>query len=217
MQKIIGKMARMFPMMIAMAFMIVVVAFVIGYLNSQTAAVYFAESKSVRETTMMTQRAAFESTGLWLPYFKFLGVGMILGGIVMALRVIIDNLKAAGMQVLSNLPKSKRPPLPNPPWYGVLMPVVMMTGMLIFLVAFIVSLGAAGTAREVFANPIPQIDAASAGSTLLTQVQSIHTASSWLACSPSHLLKRLFSRMQKPYVRSSPSAAVLSRQTQQFT
>ena len=43
MQAMIGKMARMYPMLILMGFMIVVIAFAVGYFNSQTAAAYFAE------------------------------------------------------------------------------------------------------------------------------------------------------------------------------
>lgn len=180
MQAMIGKMARMFPLLIAMGFMIVAISFIIGVLNSQTAEAYFSQSKVVRETTLMTQRASIESTGLWLPYFKFLGVGLILGGIVMALRVIIDNLKAAGEEVLSNVSASVRPQLPKPPWFAALTPIVMMIGLLIFIVAFIVSLGLAGTANQVFANPLPEIDAAGAGSTLLTQLQTIKSTSSAL-------------------------------------
>lgn len=170
----------MYPMLIFMGFMIVVIAFVVGYFNAQAAEAYFAQSKAVRETTLMAQRASIESTGLWLPYFKFLGIGLILGGIVMALRVIIENLQAAGKAVLSNLPAEKRPVPPKPPWYGVMMPMVMMLGLLVFIIALIVSLGLASTAGQVFANPVPVIDAAGAGSTLLTQVQTIHATSAWL-------------------------------------
>jgi len=60
------------------------------------------------------------------------------------------------------------------------MPMVMMLGLLVFIIALIVSLGLASTASQVFANPMPVIDAAGAGSTLLTQVQAIHATSSWL-------------------------------------
>jgi len=86
MQKIISKMAPKFPILIWMGFMIVALAVVIGFFNSQTAAAYFSESKAIRETTLLAERAAIESTNLWLPYLKFLGLGMVLGGIVMALR-----------------------------------------------------------------------------------------------------------------------------------
>jgi hypothetical protein len=180
MQKMIGKMSRMYPIVILMGLMIVIIAFIVGFSNSQAAAAYFASSKSVRETTLMAQRAVIESTNLWLPYFKFLGIGLILGGIVMALRVILDSLKQVGMDVLSNLPAEKRPALPQAPWYGLMMPMVMMVGLLIFIVAFIASLQLAGIANTVFANPIPAIDAAGAGSVLLSQVSTIHSVSSWL-------------------------------------
>jgi hypothetical protein len=98
----------------------------------------------------------------------------------MALKVILDNLMQAGGKVLANLPADKRPAMPNAPWYGRLMPVVMMLGMLVFIIALIVSLQLASTARAVFANPIPAIDAAGAGTVVLTQVQSIQATSAWL-------------------------------------
>lgn len=180
MQQRIGKMARMYPLMILMGFMIVVIALIIGVANSQTAEFYFGQSKLVRETTLMPQRAALESIGLWLPYFKFLGIGLLLGGIVMALRVIIDGLKAAGAGALANLPPEKRPSMAAPPWFAPLMPAVMMLGLAILIFALVVSLGLAATARQVFGHPLPEIDAAGAGSSLLTQLQTIQTTSAWL-------------------------------------
>jgi hypothetical protein len=163
-----------------MGFMIVAVALVIGIANAQTAQLYFAQGKAVGETLLTAQRAALESTGLWLPYFKFLGIGLLLGGIVMALRVILDGLKGVGSEVLANLPAEKRPPTPTPPWFAPLMSAVMMVGVVIFVLALIVSLGLAGTAREVFSHPVPEIDAAGAGSALLAQLQSIESTSAWL-------------------------------------
>lgn len=180
MQAMLGKMARMYPLLILMGYMIVVIALVVGYLNSQTAAAYFAADKVTRETTLTAQRAAIESTGLWLPYFKFLGVGLLLGGIVMALRVIIDRLRAVGVEVLSNLPPEKRPSMPNPPWFALLSPMLMMLGEAIFVVALVVALRLAGVAQQVFANPVPDIDAAAAGTALLARLQSIQATSAWL-------------------------------------
>lgn len=180
MQKLIGKMAKMYPLLILMGFMIVVIALIVGYVNSQNAAVYFAESKLVRETTLLAERGSIESTGLWLPYFKFLGLGLILGGIVMALRIIIDNLKAAGEQVLANIPEGARPSPPKPPAYAPMMPMVMMLGEVIFVVALIVALGLAADARALFSNPLPEIDAAGSGTLLLGQLETIVSTSAWL-------------------------------------
>lgn len=180
MQKLIGKMARMYPALIGMGFMIVAAAVIVGYVNSQAAEAYFAAPKTVRETTMMNQRAFIESTGLWLPYFKFMGIGLILGGIVMALRVIIDRLKAVGEDVLDQLPSDVRPETPQAPWYGRLMPVVMMLGEMIFIGALAAGIWLASIAGQVFSNPLPTIDAAGSGSVLLTQLQTIKTVSAWL-------------------------------------
>jgi hypothetical protein len=180
MQQFIGKMARMYPLLIAMGFMIVAIAFGVGYVNSQTAAEYFSQPKVLRETTLLAERASIESVGLWLPYFKFLGIGLILGGIVMALRVIIDSLRNAGQEVLDNLPAELRPAPPSPPWYGLMMPMVMTLGLLVFIVALIVSLGLAADARSLFANPLPTIDAAGAGTALLAMLEGIKATSAWL-------------------------------------
>lgn len=180
MQQFIGKMARMYPIMIAMGFMIVAIAVVVGYLNSQTAATYFSQPKVLRETTLLAERASIESTDLWLPYFKFLGIGLILGGIVMALRIIIDNLREAGAEVIANLPADVRPALPTPPWYGLLMPVTMMMAELVFIIALIVGLGLAADARALFANSLPTIDSAGAGTALLATLESIKATSAWL-------------------------------------
>lgn len=42
----------------AMGFMIVLISVIVGYLNAQTASVYFAADKATRETAMMMERAA---------------------------------------------------------------------------------------------------------------------------------------------------------------
>jgi hypothetical protein len=180
METMISNMARIHLVFIVVGFLIVVAALIVGHFNSQTAAAYFAASKSVRETTLMAQRVAIESTGLWLPYFKFLGIGLLLSGIVMALRVIIDNLKAAGGEVLGKLPTEKRPAFPKPPWFTAWMPILMLLGLAIFVIALLVSLWLAGIAGQVFAHPLPEVDAAGAGSALLGQVRTIHTVSAWL-------------------------------------
>jgi hypothetical protein len=163
-----------------MGFMMVAIAFGVGYINSQTAAEYFSQPKVLRETALLAERASIESVGIWLPYFKFLGIGLILGGIVMALRIIIDRLKGAGEKVLANLPAEIRPTLPSPPWYAPMMPMVMMLGLVVFVVALIVGLGSAADSRSLFANPLPTIDAAGPGTALLTTLEGIKSTSAWL-------------------------------------
>ncbi|MHA2101606.1 MAG: hypothetical protein ACW99A_23380, partial [Candidatus Kariarchaeaceae archaeon] len=154
----------------------------IGFVNSQTAGDYYSIDKDTRDISadddLRDDRASIESVGLWLPYFKFLGLGLLLGGIVMALRVIIDNLKNAGNEVLSNIDESKRPAPPSPPWYAMLMPLLMMVGELIFIIAFIISLGLAADARTLFGdNQIADIDGSAS---LTSNLSDIKTVSAWL-------------------------------------
>lgn len=180
--KMLSKMSKMYPLLIGMGFVIVIVAFIIGFVNSQNAGEYFGLEKSVRDQATdddtRSQRASIESVGLWLPYFKFLGVGLLLGGIVMALKVIIDNLKGVGVEVLSNLDEKDRPATPTPPWYAMLMPLIMMIGLVIFIIALVISLGLASNARTLFGdNSIQSIDGSS---DLTSDLQGIREVSAWL-------------------------------------
>ena len=56
----------------------------------------------------------------------------------------------------------------------------MMLGLLVFIVALIAGLDIAADARTLFANSIPAIDAAAAGSALLATLEGIKATSAWL-------------------------------------
>jgi hypothetical protein len=182
MENMLQSMMKRFPLFIVMGFMIVVVSLIIGYANAQAAQDYFAIDKATRETaTQWIQvRAGGESTVVWLPYFKFLGVAMILGGITMALGVIATRLQELGKKVMTSVPKSARMPIPPRPTAVWLMRGFMMMGMMVILIGFIVSLVTAGTASAVYSNPIPAIDGAANGSSLLNQLGSVHATEAWL-------------------------------------
>ena len=176
----VSRIARTYPVWIALGFIIVLSALFIGAANSQTAATYFGQSKAVRESTLMAARASFESIDLWLPYYKFLGLGLILAGIVLALQVIQANLQGVSQRVLANLPADRRPATPRPPAFGRLSLALLVVGLVIFLGALAVAAYTATLATQVFANPVPAIDAAGAGSPLLAQLRTIETLQAWL-------------------------------------
>lgn len=182
MEKMLQNMMKRFPMFITMGFMIVMIAVVIGAVNANNAAGYYAVDKATRDASVewAQVRAGIESTIVWLPYFKFLGVAMILAGITMALGVIAMRLEKLGKEVMASVPESARVPIPPRPATVMLMRMFMMLGMLIIIVGFIVSLGVAGTASQVFVNPITTIDAAAIGSPLLQNLASVHANESWL-------------------------------------
>lgn len=182
MEKMLQAMMKRFPLFIAMGFMMVMVAVIIGAVNAANAAGYYAVDKATRDASLeLAQiRAGIEGTIVWLPYLKFLGLAMILGGITMALGVIGLRLQNLGQKVMASVPESARVAIPARPLSVHLMRLWMMMGMMIIIVGFVVSLGVAGTASAVFSNPITEIDAAQAGSPILAGLVRVHAAESWL-------------------------------------
>lgn len=182
MEQMLQKMMKRFPIFIAMGIMIVVLAVIIGAVNSSNAASYYAVDKATRETTVQWAqvRAGVESTVIWLPYFKFLGLAMILAGITMALGVIATKLQNLGKELMASVPENARVAIPPRPRSVMLMRLFMMLGMAIIVVGFIVALVTAGTAADVFSNNVVDIDAAASGSALLNDLAAIQSAESWL-------------------------------------
>ena len=182
MEKALQKIMKGYPLFIAMGVMIVVLAVVIGAVNSANANAYYAIDKVTRETSLAwaNVRAGVESTVIWLPYFKFLGLAMILAGITMALGIIATKLQALGKEIMANVPESARVTIPKRPRSVMFMRLFMMLGMMIIIVGFIIALITAGTAASVFSNPVVDIDAAATGSALLQDLASVHSAESWL-------------------------------------
>ncbi len=182
MENMLQKMMKAYPVFIVMGVMIVVISLIIGAVNSGNANAYFAVDKVVRESSVALAgtRAGFESTVIWLPYFKFLGLAMILGGITMALGVIATKLQNLGKEVMSSVPESARVAIPARPRSVMWMRLFMVLGMMVIIVGFIIALITAATASAVYSNTVVAIDAAATGSALLQDLASIHAAESWL-------------------------------------
>ncbi len=182
MENMLQKMMKRYPLFIGMGLMLVVISVIIGVVNTINAVDYYSVGKVTRETLQewADVRAGVESTSIWLPYFKFLGVAMILAGITMALGVIANKLMQLGKEVMANVPESARLEVPGRPRTAMAMRMFMMLGMLIILVGFIVALVTAGTAADLYSNPVAIIDTATPGSELLDQLASVHAAESWL-------------------------------------
>lgn len=182
MENMLQSMMKHFRMVILMGFMIVAIALVLAAINSANAAGYYAVDKATRDASVQLAavRAGIESTIVWLPYFKFLGVAMILTGIIFALGVIATNLQNLGKEVMASVPKKARITVPPRPKTVMLMRGSMMLGMLIIVVGLVISIQTAGIAASVFSNPITTIDAATAGSALLSNLAQVHATESWL-------------------------------------
>jgi len=177
--------SKMWIPLIAMGFMIVVAALVIGVIVSVTAADYFSFSKLTREAAasgsdLAKEKAFIESTKAWLPAFKFLGVGMILGGVTFLLATILGALRVGGAGVQQALGESVR--MPKPPITAQMFPMVMMMGMMVLIAALVIGIILAVISFGYWNHAIAtELDPAVEGSQLLGTLSTITSIKMWLA------------------------------------
>ncbi len=179
MQAMAGKMWMPF---IGMGFMIVVVAFIIGLFASSAAADYFSFSKSVREAAgtgsdLATKKAFIESTKVWLPTLKFLGLGMILGGVTFLLATILGALRTGGGRVQEALGVDVK--IIKPPMTAQLFPMFMMMGMMLLVASVIIGIVLATLTYDYWNHSIAtQLNPSTSG--LLADLGTINAVKLWL-------------------------------------
>ena len=180
------KMARlMWVPFTAMGVMIVGIAFLIGLFSlTPTISDYFDNSKVDREAAVagsdiVDDRTSIESTKAWLPGFKFLGLGLMLGGITFLLATIIGNLRVAGGNIQRAL--GATPQVLKKPMTGHLFPMLMMMGMMILVFTFGASIWLAVQANDYWDHSIAtELSTAAAGSSLLDDLSTIQATAAWL-------------------------------------
>jgi len=177
--------SKMWIPFIAMGFMAVVAALVIGVIVSVTAADYFSFSKLTREAAatgsdLAKEKAFIESTKAWLPAFKFLGVGMILGGVTFLLATILGALRVGGAGVQQALGESVR--MPKPPITAQMFPMVMMMGLMVLIAALVIGIILAVISFGYWNHSIAtELNPAVEGSQLLGTLSTITSIKMWLA------------------------------------
>ena len=177
--------SKMWVPFIAMGFMIVMAAFIYGLVNSSITSDYFQFSKETREaaaagSSLATQKAFIESTKAWLPSFKFLGMGMILGGVTFLLATILGSLRTGGGRVQEALGVPVR--IIKSPMTAQIFPVLMMMGMMILIASLIIAIVIATISYGYWNHSIAtELNPAAEGSQLLTSLSTINTMNAWLA------------------------------------
>ena len=180
------KMARlMWVPLTVMGVMIVGIAFLIGLFSlTPTISDYFDNSKVDRDAAVagsdiVDDRTSIESTKAWLPGFKFLGLGLMLGGITFLLATIIGNLRVAGGNIQRAL--GATPQVLKKPMTGHLFPMLMMMGMMILVFTFGASIWLAVQANDYWDHSIAtELSTAAAGSSLLDDLSTIQATAAWL-------------------------------------
>ncbi len=177
-----------FPMIALVGWMMVLVAFLIGAtaLSSGQAA-FYADAKAVREGADAGSafvRANLDSHVIetWLPQFKFLGLGLGLMAIAMALGSIAKRLRRMGQVISSHLPDDLRPPMPPVPRRVRVFQLSTLMGVMILLAALVIGIGlASGVVPAYYNHSIAnELDLAQPGSGLLSQLALVSSFTDWL-------------------------------------
>ena len=186
MEKMINMMMKRYQMFVWLGLMLVVIAFVLSILAANSNATFFSADKATREaagpgTALVAANLIRHSISTWVPAFKFLGLGIMLGAIIMALGSIIQTLRDLGTDVMSTWPRELNPGIPEKPRAAKVFPMIMMMGWLILIAGLIWALSVNSVVTSYWNHAIAnELNAAQPGSALLAQLGLIEANLPWL-------------------------------------
>ncbi len=181
-------MMPLFPMIAVLAWMIVGAAVVIGAQHLAAAqSSFFADAKAVREAAGVS--SSFVNANVdrhvieaWLPQFKFLGLGMGLMAITMALGTIAKKLRHMGKVIAAHMPSNLAPATPPIPKQVRHFQLSTMMGLMLLLAVLVVGIVlATGAVPEYWnASIANDLNPALPGSATLALLASVSSYAAWL-------------------------------------
>lgn len=186
-EKMINPMMKRYQMFAWMGFLIVIVAFLVALLvGAQAQTTFFSVDKATREaatagSTVVAANVTRHVVPTWVPAFKFLGLGILLGAITMALGTIAQTLRRLGKDVTGIWPAHLNPGVPEKPRSARLFPMLMMMGLLLLIVGLVWALSLNGVVSSYWNHSIAtELNPAQPGSTPLSQLAVIQQSLPWL-------------------------------------
>ena len=181
MQKMAGV---MWAPMLLMGLMIIFASLGISVLKANFASDYFGVEKGIREAAnapayLIDKRQFIEFTNVWLPALQLLGIGFILSAITFSLANILGVFRVGGVQIQQAF--DKEPQTLTRPITGMLFPMMMMVGLMILIVNLIIAVIIGAEAWDVYGHSVADINAAPAGSPLLSDLGTVEEFKMWLA------------------------------------
>lgn len=176
--------SKMWMPFVAMGVMAVLASLALGAVNASFTSDYFAFPKEVREaaaagSSIVDKKVFIETTNTWLPSFFFLGMGLLLGGIIFLLATILGTLRVSGAKV--QLAVGGEVVGLKPPWSAQLFPMFMMLGLMILVANLAIHVALAFIAHGYWNHSIAsELNTAAAGSGLLADLQTLETYGAWL-------------------------------------
>ncbi|MCP4420570.1 MAG: hypothetical protein GY805_28520 [Chloroflexi bacterium] len=186
MEKMQKKMMKNYKMFGWLGFIIVIIAFLYSLQGAGANSTFFSVDKASREaagagSALVAASVLRHTIPTWVPSFKFLGLGVMLGAITMALGVIATTLRNLGGNVMGKWPKQLNPGVPPKPRTAKMFPMIMMMGWMVLIVGVIVAFSINGTVASYWAHSIAtELNPAQTGSTLLSQLGAIKATLPWL-------------------------------------
>jgi len=181
-------MMPMYPMIALVGWMIVLIAFLIGlFALSPAQATFFSDAKVVREaagagSAFVDANVSSHVIEAWVPQFKFVGLGLGLMAITMALGTIAKKLRHMGKVIAAHMPANLAPMTPPIPGRVRMFQLSTMMGIMILLATLIVGIVlATGVVPDYWNHSIAgELNPAAAGSALLTQLGMVSSFAKWL-------------------------------------
>jgi hypothetical protein len=186
MEKMQKKMMQQYRVFAGVGFLVVLVAFGFSLAAANANQVFFSAGKAAREaagasSALVAANVTRHSITTWVPSFKFVGLGLLLGAITMALGLIAATLRNLGGDLMAKWPEELNPELPEKPRSARLFPMLMMVGWMVLIAGFIWALFLNGTVVSYWSHSIAnELNPAAAGSTLLRQLGAIKGTLPWL-------------------------------------
>jgi hypothetical protein len=186
MEKMQNAMMKQYKMFAWIGILIVLFAFWQSLNASNANTVFFSADKATREaagagTALVAANVLRHSLPTWVPALKFLGLGIMLGSITMALGLIATTLREMGISVMATWPASLNPGTPEKPRSARVFPLVMMMGWMVLLIGFIWAMVLNGTVVAYWSHSIAtELNPAQPGSVLLNQLGLIKGTLPWL-------------------------------------
>lgn len=184
----IEKMMPAYPMIAVMGWAVVLIAVLVGlFALSPAQADFFSDAKVVREgaaagSTFVDANVTSHVLEAWVPQFKFVGLGLGLMAITMALGIIAKRLRRMGQVITSHMPAELRPQLPAVPTRVRVFQLSTIMGIMILLAALVIGIIlATGVVPDYWNHSIAnELNQAQVGSGLLNQLKTVSSFSSWL-------------------------------------
>jgi hypothetical protein len=186
MEKIQQSMMKKYKMFAWMGWLIVVIAFLLSLKVAGANQTFFSVSKFTREHAgagdpRVMANVIRHSLSWWVPAFKFVGLGIMLGAITMSLGVIATTLRELGSAIMAKWPLALNPGLPEKPQSAKVFPMLMMMGWMVLLAGLILALASQGMVSSYWNNSIANLlNPAQPGSVLLNTLGSIQAIGQWI-------------------------------------